>query len=475
MLHPIILAGGSGTRLWPVSRKSFPKQFTPFDGKESLFQTAVKNCQATGFAPPIVVTGSDYRYIASEQLAAVSATDAKMIVEPMARNTGPAILSAAMTLQQSPDAVLVIMPSDHMIADPKAFHHAIGMAECVAQKGDIAVLGVKPTFPATGFGYLNVGKVKSQRAPAYQIKQIVEKPQAEMAQDLFDSGTCYWSTGIFVGRVDTFLQAFERHARGLIAPCQKALDNGHEQDGVLLLDEKSFSRAAKLSIDYAVLEKLERCSVVPLNCDWSDLGSWKSVKSIADEDEHDNAVSGSATAIDCENSMLRSENPKITVVGLGLKDIVAVATEDGVLVADINHSEDIGRTVDALRAKKMTQAENFNRAHRPWGFYESLSLGTRFQVKRIVVKPGGKLSLQSHMHRAEHWVVVEGSARVTVGDEVKLLSENQSTYVPLGAVHRLENPGKLPLVLIEVQSGSYLGEDDIKRYEDIYDRESVVA
>jgi mannose-1-phosphate guanylyltransferase/mannose-6-phosphate isomerase len=467
MIYPIILAGGSGTRLWPVSRKSYPKQFADLLDGQSLFQRAVERVSVPGFAEPMVITGEDYRFIAQQQLDVIGKSVSELVVEPVGRNTAAAILTAAMLRQHEPHAVLLVLPSDHMIGDEKAFRATIMKSARVAKKGEVVTLGIQPDHASTGFGYL---KVEGGNEDVLMISEFAEKPNATRAAEMVASGDWLWNSGIFLFRVDTVLKAFAAHAPELLTPVEAALALGGQDLGFRRLAKDSFSRCKDISFDHAIMEKIDKCVAFELACEWSDLGSWKTFKENGDEDENTNVTCGNATAIDCKGSMLKSENSDMKLVGLGLRDIVAVATDDGILVADLAHSAEVGKVVETLRAEGAQQADGFRRCYRPWGYYETLSLGPRFQVKRIMVEPGAKLSLQSHVHRAEHWVVVSGSAQVTVGDELKLLSENQSTYIPLGAVHRLENPGKLPLHLIEVQSGCYLGEDDIIRYEDVYDR-----
>lgn len=467
MINPVILAGGSGTRLWPVSRKSYPKQFANVLEGQSLFQRTVERVSTPAFSAPMVITGEDYRFIAQQQLDAMDVTASDLVVEPVGRNTAAAILTAAMLRQNEPEAVLLVLPSDHLITDEDAFRRAIVKAAEVARKGAIVTLGIQPDHASTGFGYL---KVEGGNEEALLISEFAEKPNAMRAVEMLASAGWLWNSGMFLFRVDTVLQAFKTHAPELLAPVEAAVTLSAQDLGFQRLAKDAFARCPDISFDHAIMEHIEECVAFELDCGWSDLGSWDALKQNGLEDEHDNVTSGNATAIDCQNTMLSSENPDKKLVGLGLKNIVAVATDDGILVADLAQSANVGQVVETLRAEGATQADGFRRCHRPWGHYETLSLGPRFQVKRIMVEPGAKLSLQSHVHRAEHWVVVSGSARVTVDHEVKLLSENESTYIPLGAVHRLENPGKLPLHLIEVQSGCYLGEDDIIRYEDIYDR-----
>lgn len=471
MIQPVILAGGSGTRLWPVSRKSYPKQFVDLDGGKSLFQRTVERVRDPNFAPPTIVTGSDYRFIAKQQMSEIDAKSGEIIIEPVGRNTAAAILTAALRHKDDPETVLLILPSDHAIADDDAFRAVMKRAERTAKRGKVVTFGIKPDYPATGFGYLQVA---GGHQGALLISTFAEKPDAPLAEAMLESGDWLWNAGMFMLRVDTALKAFETHAPEMIPPVEAALALGELDLGFCRLNRNAFSQCPDISFDHAVMEHIEEGVVAyELKTGWSDMGSWKSVKDQGSEDDLSNVLSGNATAIECQDSLLRSENPNIKLVGLGLKDVIAVATDDGILVADMSRSAEVGEVVGALREESAEQADTFRRCHRPWGYSETLSLGPRFQVKRLMVLPGGKLSLQSHLHRAEHWVVVSGSAQVTVGDQVNLLSENESTYIPIGATHRLENPGKLPLHLIEIQSGSYLGEDDILRHEDIYDR--VVA
>ncbi len=472
MITPVILAGGSGTRLWPVSRKSYPKQFTQLLGDESLFQQTARRVTGPGFAAPTVLTAADFRFVVAEQLSALGIDGAQIVIEPAARNTAPAILAAALMHEATPDAVLLVCPSDHQIDDQAAFRAAMAEGEKAALSGALVTFGIKPTHPETGYGYLELkSALKTFDPKSVPLKAFVEKPDADTAQAMLEGGKHLWNAGIFMFKVSTILEAFEVLSPRLILPVRGAVSMGTRDLDFFRLDAASFAKAEDISIDYAVMEgAADALSVVPFEGGWSDLGSWRAIHGTTAQDENGNAVSANATAIDCKGSLLRSDDADVEVVGLGLDGIAAIATGDAVLVARLDEGERIREVVATLKAKKKKQAEDFARCHRPWGYYETLSLGKRFQVKRIMVKPGAALSLQSHVHRAEHWVVVEGSAQVTVDDSVSLISENQSVYIPLGAVHRLENPGKVPLHLIEVQSGAYLGEDDIIRYEDIYAR-----
>ncbi|MEO1733247.1 MAG: mannose-1-phosphate guanylyltransferase/mannose-6-phosphate isomerase [Pseudomonadota bacterium] len=473
MIYPVILAGGSGTRLWPLSRKSYPKQFAQITGETSLFQQALKRLSAPDFGAPAIMTAADFRFIAAEQLAASGIEDAEILIEPESRNTAPAILIAALRLEDQPDALMLVAPSDHVVTDETAFLRAVRAAVLAADEGEITTFGIRPDRPETGYGYLET-KSAVRGAPVLPLHRFVEKPDQATAEAMVADGRFLWNAGIFLFRVDAILRVFETLAPHLIGPCRAALSLAKRDLDFTRLDAAAYARAEDISFDFAIMEKHDQRAVVPMEAGWSDLGGWQSVWNVGDGDADGNVVSASATAIDCTNALLRSEDPDIEIVGLGLDNIAAIATRDAVLVADMRDTEKMREVVAKLKAKGAKQAEEFQRCHRPWGYYETLTIGSRFQVKRIMVHPGAQLSLQSHVHRAEHWVVVEGSAHVTVGDTVTLLSENQSTFIPLGAVHRLQNPGKVPLHLIEVQSGTYLGEDDIVRYEDIYARADSV-
>jgi mannose-1-phosphate guanylyltransferase/mannose-1-phosphate guanylyltransferase/mannose-6-phosphate isomerase len=472
MITPILLCGGSGTRLWPLSRKSYPKQFVPLVGEETLFQASAQRLSGDGFAAPLVLTNSDFRFIVTEQMAAAGIDPGAILIEPAGRNTAPAILAAALYLEKTdPGALMLVAPSDHVVPDAEAFRAAVEAGAEAARAGRLVTFGIKPTHAETGYGYLELAEDPGDfSARPLALSRFVEKPDATAARTMVEAGTFLWNAGIFLFSVKTILDAFRAHAPDLIGPVQAAVDQGQPDLGFLRLDPKAWAKAEDISIDYAVMERADNLSVVPFAAGWSDLGGWDAVWREAGRDARGVATSGQATAIDCDDSLLRSEDDTLEVVGIGLKNIVAVAMPDAVLVADASRAQDVKQAVAALKAKKAKQAESFPKDHRPWGWFESLVIGERFQVKRIVVHPGAALSLQSHHHRSEHWIVVEGTAKVTVDDAVKLVTENQSVYIPLGAVHRMENPGKVPMVLIEVQTGSYLGEDDIIRYEDVYAR-----
>ncbi len=468
MIQPVILCGGSGTRLWPASRASYPKQFSSLLGRASLYQATLRRLSGEGYAAPVVLTAAEFRFLAVEQAAEIGLADATVVVEPGRRNTAPAILVAALMKAAEPDTLLLVAPSDHVIADEVAFHEAVALGAAAAREGRLVTFGARPSRAETGYGYLELAAAPAPGRAA-EVARFVEKPDAARAAEMAASGRHLWNAGLFLMRVGDAIAAFEAHAPGLVAPCRAALDGASFDLGFQRLGD-AFLDAADISFDYAVMEKAGRIAAAPLDAGWSDLGAWDALWEAAEKDASGVATSGAVTAIDCEASLLRSEEPSMALVGLGLKRTVAVAMRDAVLVADMDRAQEVKGLVAALQTAKLPQATEYPRHPRPWGWYETLLLADRFQVKRIMVKPGGALSLQSHFHRSEHWIVVAGTARVTVDDEVRLLGENESIYVPLGSVHRLENPGKLPMYLIEVQTGAYVGEDDIVRYDDAYDR-----
>ncbi|MBR9823391.1 MAG: mannose-1-phosphate guanylyltransferase/mannose-6-phosphate isomerase [Rhodobacteraceae bacterium] len=472
-ITPVLLCGGSGTRLWPLSRKSYPKQFVPLVGEETLFQASAKRLsgatEALNFTAPMVLTNSDFRFIVTEQLQGIGIDPGAILIEPEGRNTAPAILAAALALAgKDPEAVMLVAPSDHVVPDAAAFHAAVEKGLAAIEAGDLVTFGITPTHPETGYGYLELSAATS--GEPVKLSRFVEKPDEAKATEMLAAGNFLWNAGIFLFRARDILAAFEAFAPQLMAPVKAALSEAKPDLGFLRLAPEAWAGAEDISIDYAVMEKAANLSVVPFTAGWSDLGGWDAVWRETGPDANGVATSGEATAIDCTNSLLRSESENLEVVGIGLDNIMAVAMNDAVLVADMSRAQDVKKAVEALKKKGAAQATHFPKDHRPWGWFESLVVGNRFQVKRIMVHPGGSLSLQSHFHRSEHWIVVEGTARVTCDDEVRLVTENQSIYLPLGCVHRMENPGKIPMVLIEVQTGAYVGEDDIVRYEDVYAR-----
>lgn len=470
MIHPVLLCGGSGTRLWPLSRKSFPKQFVRLIGEESLFQASARRLAGEDFAAPLVITGSDYRFIVTEQLLEAGIDPGPVLIEPSARNTAPAVLAAALHLAQTdPGALMLVAPSDHVVPDAAAFRAAVAAGVAAAQAGRIVTFGIRPTRAEIGYGWLELAG-PAQDGAAVDLARFVEKPARAVAETMLAAGNFLWNAGIFLFTARTMVDAFRAHAPGLLDPVAAAVKGARADLGFLRLDPEAWAGAEAISIDYAVMERAGNLVAVPFGAGWSDLGGWDAVAAEMPSDARGNALGGAAIAIDCDGTLLRSEDEGVELVGIGLTDIIAIATDDAVLVAHRSRAQDVKKAVELLQAKGARQAEAFARDHRPWGWFETLALSDRFQVKRIVVKPGAALSLQSHRFRSEHWVVVNGTARVTVDGDVRLIGENESVYIPLGARHRMENPGDVPMVLIEVQTGSYLGEDDIIRYEDIYAR-----
>ncbi len=475
---PVILAGGSGTRLWPMSREQFPKQLIGVVGRDSLLQATV--LRMDGFSGdfdvdmhPIIVCGEEHRFTTEEQVR-LCGVDARIIVEPARRDTAPALTLAALAaIERNEDAILVAMPSDHSIADLGALHEAISIAADYADSGMIVTLGVPPTRPDTGFGYIRLGEALEKGA--HLIDRFVEKPAAELAAQYLAAQTYWWNSGIFVVRASVWLDALAHLNADMHATCTAALKDGKADGHFFRPCPNQFGRVPSDSIDYAVMEHIgdagSPCNgvVVPLSAGWSDLGSWDAVWEAMEKDGLGNVGSGRVVFEGATSSYARSDGGRL-VACVGTSNVVVVDTDDAVLVADRSHAQDIKRLVARIREQHAPEAETHRKVRRPWGFYDSIEHGERFQVKRIVVAPGARLSLQMHHHRAEHWVVVRGTALVTRGDDQFLLSENESTYIPLGVRHRLENPGKVQLEIIEVQSGSYLGEDDIVRLDDCYGR-----
>jgi len=467
---PVILSGGTGTRLWPSSRESLPKQLLPLvSDRTMLVETALRAPPEAGFAPPIVVCNESHRFMVGEQLREAGITGARIVLEPEGRNSAPAIAAAAVLVAETaPDTPLWMMAADAVIADLAALHAAVLAAAAAARAGYVVTFGMTPTAPETGYGYIETGPALPGLPGVHAVTRFTEKPDAATASAFLASGRHLWNSGMFLFTAATLVGELERHAPAVLAAVRKAVAARTTDLDFIRLDRNAFVAAPSISLDYAVAERTTKAAVVPASLGWSDVGSWAALWELAPKDSSGNAAIGNVVVEDSRGSYVRSDGPLVAV--LGLEDAVVVATEDAVLAMPRARAQDVKRIVDRLKAAGRKEATEHRRMYRPWGFYEGLITGDRFQVKRIVVKPGGRLSLQKHMHRAEHWVVVNGTAEVTRDDAVLLVRENESVYLPLGCMHRLANPGKIPLTLIEVQSGPYLGEDDIVRLEDAYGR-----
>lgn len=469
-IHPVILSGGAGTRLWPLSRASYPKQLLKLSSQRTMLQdTVARGLIDVGFAAPLLVCNEDHRFLVDDQLQQIGIKPQAILLEPKARNTGPAIAAAALwLLSRDPDALMLVQPSDHVIASPADFHRAVMRGVAAAQEGRLVTFGIKPVRPDTGYGYIQSGEALSGGDGVFGVDRFVEKPDRETAQRFVDSGAFFWNSGIFLLSARAYLGELSRINPAMLEACERAVRDGQEDLAFFRLSAEPFGEAPSLSIDHAVMEHTSRAAVVPVDMAWSDVGSWPALRDIATADSDGNVLQGDVLAERMTNSYIRSEGRLVAAVGLD--NVVVVATDDAVLVADADSAAEVSGIVAKLRGQNRSESQQHVICHRPWGHYRSVDAGDRFQVKRITVKPGAKLSLQKHYHRAEHWVVVHGTAMVQRGEERMLVRENESVYIPIGTEHRLENPGKLPLQLIEVQSGPYLGEDDIVRVSDSYGR-----
>ena len=466
---PVILSGGSGSRLWPLSRKALPKQLLALTGARTMIQETAARASGEGFAAPLVISNQEHRFLIAEQLRAAGIAPAGIILEPVGRNTAPAAAIAALKVaQDDADALVLLLPSDHVVSDHAAFHAAVATAATAAKSGALVTFGIQPTAPETGYGYIKAAAPLADAPGTFAIERFVEKPDRATAQGYLDAGGYFWNSGMFLFRAGAFLDELARLQPAMLEACRAALAKAHQDMDFIRLDEASFAACPSDSIDYAVMEHAKKAAVVPVEMGWNDVGSWQSLWEISPHDAGGNAIQGDVVIEKVANSYIRSEGPLVAAVGVD--DLVVVATKDAVLVSHRGASQDVKMIVDQLESARRDSHIYHAVIHRPWGTYESIDSGPNFQVKHIMVKPGAKLSLQMHHHRAEHWIVVEGTALVTCDDRQFELKPNQSTYIPLGAKHRLENRGTTPLDLIEVQSGAYLGEDDIVRFEDTYGR-----
>ena len=485
LIQPVVLSGGSGTRLWPLSREKYPKQLLPLIGDDSLLQATVRRVEGIAgveLAPPMVVCGEEYRFVIAEQLRLLGKPGI-IVLEPLGRNTAPALTLAALAaIKNGADPVLLVMPADHVITNLAAFQSVVSQGAALAATGAVVTFGITPDAPETGYGYIQsgaayVGASDGEKSNASLIARFVEKPDLATAQTYLDAGTYLWNSGLFMMRASVWLSAMKACRPDILTACQTAWDLGSTDGEFVRVGKEAFANCPADSIDYAVMERIAAGSdsgllppgvVIPLSAGWSDVGAWDALWQVLPKDDSGNVVQGDVLLQDCSNTLALSEGRLIACVGVN--DLVVIETADAILVAHKDKTQDVKKIVDILKKQGRAEGSVHRKVFRPWGYYDGVDAGERFQVKRIVVKPGGILSLQMHHHRAEHWIVVSGTARITRGEEVFLLSENQSTFIPLGTTHRLENPGRVALEMIEVQSGSYLGEDDIVRFEDVYGR-----
>ena len=466
-IYPVILSGGSGTRLWPMSRAALPKQLLALNGARTMIQDTVLRAQFPGAAAPLLLCSEGHRFLVAEQMQTIGVTPGGIVLEPVGRNTAPAAaIAALLTAQKDPKGIVLLLASDSVVTDEPAFHAAVARAAGAAAQGSIVTFGMAPDAPETGYGYIQRGEQIADGV--FKVRRFAEKPDKATAEIYVTSKEYYWNGGMFMFRADVMLDELQRHEPGVLDACRAALSEAKRDLDFIRLDEAAFARAKNISIDYAVMERTGKAAVVPCDIGWSDVGAWSALWSLQKRDGNGNVIQGDVLIHDSHDSFIRNEKGLTALVGV--KDLVVVVTDDAVLVADKHRAQDVKAIVDQLKLAERPELLEHKVVFRPWGSYQGIDAGEGYQVKQIVVKPGGRLSLQSHKQRAEHWIVVQGTAQVTCDNQVFLLQENQSTYIPLGARHRLENPGKQPLRLIEVQSGSYLGEDDIERYDDAYGR-----
>jgi mannose-1-phosphate guanylyltransferase/mannose-6-phosphate isomerase len=468
-IHPVILSGGSGTRLWPLSRAALPKQLLALNGSRTMIQDTVLRAALPGASAPILLCCEGHRFLVAEQMQTIGVVPRAIVLEPFGRNTGPAAAIAALLVSDiDPSGIVLLLPSDHVVADELAFRDAVARAAQAARAGHLVTFGIAPQGAETGYGYIQRGNPVSEGV--FAVARFAEKPHLEDAERFVSTGDYFWNSGMFVFRADVFLAELERFEPGIVAACRASLSAAKRDLDFIRLDAAAFETAKNISLDYAVMERTAKAAVVPCDLGWSDVGAWSSLWSLSARDQAGNVVQGDVLMHDSRDTFVRNEKGLTALIGV--KDLVVVVTDDAVLVADKHRSQDVKAIVDRMKADNRPELHEHKIVFRPWGSYQGIDAGDGYQVKQIIVKPGGRLSLQSHRMRAEHCVVVQGTAQVTCDDKVFLLHQNESTFIPLGAKHRLENPGKQPLRLIEVQSGSYLGEDDIVRYDDVYGRAS---
>lgn len=473
---PLILSGGNGTRLWPLSRQLFPKQFHTLVGERTLFQQTLLRLQQADIEAPYVVSNAEHRCIVNEQLEQVGCKAQQILLEPFGRNTAPAVALAALHLLErgGGDELLLVLPADHLIADVQAFNQALERARPAAEQGALVLFGVPAESPETGYGYIKAAALDSGNVPGTMaVESFVEKPDLETARGYVEDGGYFWNSGMFLFRCSRFIEELQKHSPEIHETCRLALARSIEDQGALQIDKAMFEECPSDSIDYAVLEKTDAACVVPLRAGWTDVGSWSALWQVQEKDASGNVARGDVLLQDTRNSYVHATDKLVTLIGMD--DAVVVETSDALLVVHMDQVQQIKSVVSQLAETGRDEVGAHVQVHRPWGSYESVDSGERFQVKRIIVQPGASLSLQKHHHRAEHWIVVSGTAQVTCDDQVFLLAENESTYIPIASVHRLSNPGKIPLKIIEVQTGSYLGEDDIERLEDVYGRTAVMV
>lgn len=465
-LCPVIMAGGTGSRLWPLSRQLNPKQFLPLNDNESMLQATLGRLDGIPHTTPILICNEEHRFLAAEQIRQLD-KEPSILLEPVGRNTAPAIALAALhALEREDDPVLLVLAADHLIQDVSAFHASIREAVPLAESGKLVTFGIVPTHPETGYGYIQRGPSLGDKG--FEVERFIEKPDHETAESYVASGEFFWNSGMFLFRASRYLEELDRYAPEVLAACRQALGEGQQDLDFLRVDMNTFAACPEVSIDYAVMEKTESAAMVSLDAGWSDIGSWSALWEVSDKDANDNVLRGDVLAEATSHTLVQAEHRLVAT--LGVENLVVVETKDAVLVAHKDKVQDVKQIVATLKTAGRSEHLNHREVYRPWGVYDSVDQGQRYQVKRITVKPGAKLSVQMHHHRAEHWVVVSGTAKVTVGENSYLVTENESTFISIGQVHALENPGQIPLELIEVQSGSYLGEDDIVRFQDEYGR-----